>query len=406
MGKKVKKIAFISTYIPRECGIATYTKNLMDAIKENDPSLKMEVFAMDDGGHYKYDKVVKGTIRQENKSDYRKIADTINKSDVDVVSIQHEFGIYGGFNGRLILELLKRIKKTKIITFHTVPIAIDKPYKIRAKRYKSRTKLLSEIAKYVDGATVMNEIAKKYLIKYARFFEYQIMVIPHGAPALSRSKQEKYIAGREELPLPIKKNDFVMSTFGLISPKKGLEYVIKAMPRIIKANPEHNIKYLILGRTHPQKPLRYQNYLKNLTKKLKLENNVLFLSHYLDKEEIFQFLVNCNVYITPYYAKEQSSSGTLSYALACGRCIVSTPYVFAEDIIKRKHVGELVDFKSPELITLTINKLLANPSFIEEYAKKSHNVGESIEWGKIGNDFLKLYNRKSDNENSNNSGAQ
>jgi len=391
MGKP-NKIVFVSTYIPRECGIATYTNNLMNAIKQADPSTKIEVIAMNDGKSYEYSEIVKQTIDQNIVDEYKKAAEWINSSKIDVVSIQHEFGIFGGFNGRNILEFLKYVKKKKIITFHTIPIVKSKPFLIRAKRSKSRIKLMRQICAEVDGITVMIEEAKKFLVEKVGCPEDKINVIPHGAPKITISEIKQF--QKEKVAIEeIKTSDFVISTFGLISPKKGIEYVIKAMPGILRANPDRNIKYLILGKTHPQKPLDYWKSLVSLTKKMNLEKNVLFYPKYMECNEIYKFLSNTDLYITPYYVREQSSSGTLSYAFACGRCVVSTPYVFAEEIIKRSNVGELVDFKDSESISKVINNLIKNPSLIKKYADNSYEIGKSIEWKKIGEDFLNFFNR-------------
>lgn len=384
------KIIFISSYIPRECGIATYTNNLIEAIKSADPSVHASVIAMDDA-KYDYPKEVIFSIAQESDKDYIKAAEIINNSDCDVVSVQHEFGIYGGFNGRKLLILLKHLKKPVVVTLHTVSVNLDKPVRIRAKKYKSRNKLSGELFAYVDGISVMTETAKTYLEENVKNTKNKIRVIPHGAEKASSEQAEKDKKRKESLGF--KKDDFVISTFGLITPKKGLEYTIMALPEIIKNNPKLQIKYAILGKTHPKKPKKYMHYLVNLSKKLKLENNVVFYPHYLKFDAIYRYLANTDIYITPYYSKEQASSGTLSYAIEAGKCIVSTPYVFAQDVVKNHKVGELVKFKDPKSISLTINNLIKNPALIKKYSENAKVLGREIEWPKIGKKFIDLFNK-------------
>ena len=384
------KICFVSSYIPRQCGIATYTNNLMSAVKSANKEVEFSIVAMNDE-EYKYSNVVKQTINQNNNQDYIKAAEFINKSKIDVVSLQHEFGIYGGFNGNKLLYLLRHLKKPVVMTMHTVPISANKPYKIVAKRSGSRIKLIKKISNYVDAITVMTELAKEFLVNEIKIPSDKIFVVPHGAPILTPAHIKEYLSQRKKIGL--NEDDFVISSFGLITPKKGLEYAIKAMPDIIKHNPDKNIKYLILGRHHPKKPKAYLDSLISLTKKLGLENNVIFDSHYLHDKEIYHYLVNTDIYITPYYSKEQASSGTLSYAIACGKCIVSTPYIFAQDVVNRYKVGKLVEFKSAKSISEVVSDLIQHPDEMKKFAHNSSLMGEKIQWPKIGNEFLNIFNK-------------
>ncbi len=390
---KPLKICFISTYIPRECGIATYTNNLIGAIRKADQKVKMSVIAMNDKD-YDYPGRVKLTINEKDNKDYKKAADYINKRNFDVVSLQHEFGIFGGFNGNKIYYLLKNLEKPVIMTMHTVPICLTAPYSIKAKRYKSRSKLLKKILPYISAITVMTETAKKFIAQEFNYPANRIYLIPHGAPDIPNSQIKSY--QEEKSRLGFNKNDFIISTFGLISPKKGLEYVIHALPKIIKANPEKSIKYAILGKTHPKKPKTYIRSLINLSKKLGLENNVIFDRRYLKYSEIYRYLSNTDIYITPYYSKEQASSGTLSYAISTGRCVVSTPYIFAQDIIKNHKIGELVEFKDQSSIEKAINHLIQNPKLISQYEKNSRDVGNNIEWTKIGRKFIEAFKNQAE----------
>ena len=386
---KIKNICFISSYVPRQCGIATYTEDVIGALHANDASLVCNVIAMNDGQKYDYPKNVIGGIKQNEPESYIKAAKKLNESDCDLVSIQHEFGIFGGFNGRFILNFLKAIKKPVSLTLHTVPISMQKPFRIKPKKQKSRTKLFKEMFKYVDLITVMTESAKQFLEREFDLTSVKVEVIQHGAPEIT-DEQKRIFESRKE-KLGFKKEDFIITTFGLISPKKGLEYVVKAMPKIIANNPGRQIKYIIAGRTHPKQPPKYMLMLKELVKKYSLENSVVFETRYLSDEDIYQFLSISDLYLTPYYGKEQASSGTLSYAIACGCCVISTPYIFAKDLLEKHKVGKLVEFKSASSIAKAVNELIKNPAEIKSCQETSEAMGKNIFWPKIGKKFLNSF---------------
>lgn len=389
--KKIKKIWFVATYVPMECGIATYTKNLIDAIHSADSDVVCNVAVMKDEKDYKFPSDVKLVINQNKDEDYVKAAEAINASDADLVSIQHEYGIFGGFNGRKLLLFLKNLKKPVFMTLHTVSIAADKPFKIVPKRHKSRMKLMKKISRYVDGFTVMTQGAKEYLVSKQNIPARKINVIPHGAPVITEEEKQNY--RKLKTKLGFGPDDFVITTFGLISPKKGLQYVVQSLPKIIQDNPDKKIKYLIAGKTHPKQSPLYMESLKNMVEKLAIKQNVVFDSRYLDADEIYRYLVNSDIYITPYFVKEQASSGTLSYAIACGCCIISTPYVFAKDFVSRNKTGELVKFRDANSISAAVNKLIDNPKLAAKYQKISAELGKKIFWPKIGRSFLEAFKK-------------
>lgn len=388
MKKDNLTIGFVSSYLPRECGIATFSNNLEIEIKKIYPNIKMKIIAMNDK-KYKYSKKVVFQINQNNDQSYIEAAQFINQSDIDVVSLQHEFGLYGGFKGNKILLLLERLTKPVVVTLHTVPITskYSLPNNIRSR--KTKMKLLKKISCYVKKITVMINTSKEFLSDTLDIPNSKIQVIPHGAPEISSKVLLKYQSQRKLLKFD--KDDFIITTFGLIIPKKGLEYMIKALPKIIAANPQKKIKYLIAGQMHPRQPKTYLDYLKDLTKKLKLSNNVIFDNRYLTYDEIYRYLAITNIYITPYYSREQASSGTLSYAIAAGCCIVSTPYVFALEMIERKKIGQLVNFKDPNSIANIVSGLIKNPDLINKYKKNSYELGESIHWGKVAKKYIDLF---------------
>lgn len=388
MKKDNLTIGFVSSYLPRECGIATFTNNLETEIKKIYPNIKMKIIAMNDQ-KYKYSKKVVFEINQNDDRSYINAAQFINQSDIDVVSLQHEFGLYGGFKGNKILLLLERLSKPVVATLHTIPITSKYSLPTNIRSRKTKMKLLKKISCYVQKITVMVNTSKEFLNEKLDIPNSKIQVIPHGAPEISSKTLLKYQSQKKLLKF--NKSDFIITTYGLIIPKKGLEYMIKALPKIITANPQKKIKYLIAGQMHPRQPKTYLDYLKDLTKKLKLSDNVIFDNRYLTYDEIYHYLAITDIYITPYYSREQASSGTLSYAVAAGCCVVSTPYVFALEMIERKKIGQLINFKDSNSIANIVSGLIKNPDLIKEYAKNSYKLGRSIYWNKVAKKYIDLF---------------
>lgn len=390
MRKKDITIGFISTYPPRECGIATYTQNLIVSIQKNNPKIGVKVIAINDQGKLKYPNEVVFSISQQDTRDYIKAAKFINQSDIDIISLQHEYGIFGGFNGKKILYLLKYLKKPVVITVHSVPILQKQPFSFTPKRYKSRTKLLKEMFKYAKYLTVMNSLTKDYIQKHYNF-KGKVKVIFHGVPEILKNELESY--RREKNELGFDRDDFVISSYGLITPPKGIEYVIKSIPSIIKNNPNKKIKYLIAGRIHPKFSRSYLLELKDIARKNNLQDNVIFDSRYLTFKEIYKYLANTDIFVTPYYKNlsNLSSSGTLSYALALGCCVVSTPYIYARDLISKYNVGEFIKFKDTESIKKVITKLINNPKRLSFYQHNAFLLSRKMVWSKVAEDFTNLF---------------
>lgn len=380
------KIIFVSSHLPRECGIATYTNSLSQSIKQVHPEIEIEYVAINDKTGYVYAKDVIGEIDANNPESYRLIAEKLNKTDADIISIQHEFGIYGGFNGKYLLELLKNLQKPTQITLHTVPIKQEKPFRIEPKYYKFRTKILRVAFKYVNKIFVMTETSKAYLENNFDYAKGKVAIVPHGAPEITQQMLERY--RNEKSKLKIKNDEKIITTFGLIAPRKGLEYAIKAVAKTVKDNPDKKIKYLIAGRVHPNKPIQYLNFLKATAKKSGIGESVIFDTRFLPDEDVYRYLANTDIYVTPYFRKEQASSGTLSYAIAAGCCIVSTPYIFARDLLTHHKVGLLANFKSSYSLATDFNTLLNDQKLINKCKQNSLELGKTILWKEIGRLFV------------------
>ena len=373
------KIAYIGTYPPRECGIGTFTRNLVMSMVNKQETIKKSnegfVVALNDHDHvYDYPEEVKLTIRQEHQRDYLRAAKFINISGADICILEHEFGIFGGHNGVYILPLLYRLEIPLIVTLHTI---VMKP------SYNEKV-ILQEICKMANKVIVMSNKAIEFLISIYNVPEEKIAFIEHGVPDLQFSQE----LSKKEFNLENKK---VILTFGFVSRNKGIETVIKALPKIIKKYPK--TIYLVLGKTHPN-VLRYSGeeyriYLQRLIKSLSLENHVFFLNKFIDQKQLFKYLSASDIYITPYLNEAQITSGTLSYAIGVGTAIISTPYWHAQELLADGR-GRLFNFHDSEELSNILIELLDNPEILKNHREKAYKYGRKITWPKIGKKYIAL----------------
>ena len=377
--KKIK-IALIGNYVPRHCGIATFTRDLTESVIGSKAGNEIEssafVVAMNDPGQtYEYPDIVVHTLRQNHQADYLEAVKFINFSDADAVVLQHEFGIFGGEDGVYILSLIRRLKKPLFVTFHTV---IKKP------SYNQK-EIIRELGKKAQKVIVMSNLAINFLTRIYGFEKDKIALIEHGVPDFSYIKGDMF---RKKLNLEGKKS---LMTFGLLSRDKGLDTVIHALPQIIAKHP--NLVYVILGKTHPavvrSSGEEYRNYLKLLVEKYHLRDHVYFYDRYLTNEELFQYLNAVDIYVTPYLNKAQITSGTLSYAIGAGTAVVSTPYWHAEELLAEGR-GKLFPFRDPDALARVVNRLLDNPEELKEIRRKAHEFGKKTLWPEIGKRYLNL----------------
>ena len=371
------KILFVSPFTPRECGIATYTSNLANAINVLNPSKNFSVFAMEDLVIPRsYSKVVKKIIPHKNIKSYHIAAQAINASKIDIVSIQHEYGLYGGECGDYILELAQRIKKPFVITFHTV---LSKPTECQKK-------IIQKLAGYSKAVIVMAKEAEKRLLKVYSVEAEKIIMIPHGVPDFVHEKKINY---KEQLGYPDAK---VISIFGLLSRNKGIEYVIEALPEVVKKIPQ--TLFLIIGKTHPVisrlEGESYRAYLELLVRRLGMTDNIRFVNKYLSHDEIMFYLDATDIYVTPYLEKEQITSGTLAYALGAGKPIISTPYAYARELLGGGR-GVLVPFKDSSSIANALVGLFLNNDELKKLSRKSYLTGRKMIWENVAHQHLNLF---------------
>jgi len=375
-----KKVAFISSYLPRKCGIATFTSDLIQNVKTAaKDDFEPLVIAMRSESALKYNDPVKFEIRQNVKKDYISAADYINFSHVDLVSVQHEFGLFGGEAGSYLNLLLKRLNAPVITTLHTI---LDEP---ETKFYNA----LVNVCKASHKIIIMNERGVDMLRNIYGIPEYKIELIAHGIPDLPFVDNYYY------------KHKFGMEgrrtvlTFGLLSRNKNIEVMLEAMPEIIKAEP--SVLYVVLGMTHPSvqkyEGESYRFKLQHMVKDLGLQDHVIFHNRFVNDTELRNFLCAADVYVTPYLNKEQLTSGTLAFAVGTGKAVVSTPYWAAEELLAEGR-GKLVPFGDSGKMAEAIIEILKNDSLFYNLRRKSYDYGRSRTWPKIGQAYWKLFKSK------------
>jgi glycosyltransferase involved in cell wall biosynthesis len=371
----------LSTYPPRECGIANFTKDLIDSMSDLE-GFKHSIIAINEkGAIYDYDRHVKWIIDRDNAEDYVKAAEYVNSSNIELVVIQHEFGLYGGDGGENIKLFLENVKKPVITTLHTVQPNFDKK--------------LIEVLKYIverSESVVVIAHAAIDMLKKQGISCKKCVVIPHGCPSVDCTKGN---AIKESLGL---KGRLVASTFGLISSGKGIEYVIQALPEVIKKEPQ--IIYLIIGETHPEvrkhEGEKYRNELTRLVSELGLEKNVRFTNRFITKRELIKYLQATDIYLTPYISPNQISSGTLIYALGAGKAVVSTPYYHAQEVLAEDR-GILCKFEDSASIAEGINRLL-DEDVRSEMQKKAYKYSRQFLWKNVAKKYVKRIKSVTENE--------
>jgi glycosyltransferase involved in cell wall biosynthesis len=370
------KVAYLSTYPPRECGIATFCEDLIHATGGGGAFPDPVVIAMEGGARYhRYSRPVVHVVDDRNEDEYQAAAEFINDSPAQVVSIQHEFGIYGGLEGRGIYRFLSVIDKPVVANLHTVLPEPD-------HRTRDMIRALVEKSKRV---MVMNPIASHILRRDYGVAPSKVAFINHGAPPPSTQPRE---AIKQQLGLGGKK---VMCTFGLVGAGKGLEYAIQALPRLLRHHPE--LVYLIVGETHPD-AIRdgadeYRESLTRLIGEVGVEESVRFVNRYLTKDEIISYLAASDIYITPYVDPHQICSGTLAYAVAAGRAIISTAYLHARFLLGGER-GLLVDFASASSISEAALRVLDAPALQAQMERRTRTYGRRLLWTEVGTRYRNL----------------
>lgn len=377
---KTVRVIYLSSYIPRKCGIATFTKDLTNAINVINPYGLAEILAVTDpaaGNGYDYPWEVKYRVHQEDMNEFVAAADYINSSSAEIVCLQHEFGLFGGRDGSHIIEFLKRVKKKVVTTLHTVP---ENPT-------IGQKKIIRDIFKYSNAVVVMIEPVLERLLKTYRVPKGKVAVIHHGVPDIPFGGTEHF---KEITKL---KGKVVMSAINLISENKGLEYAIEAVPQIIAKVP--NFVFLIIGETHPTVKKKFgEKYRENL-EKLVAEKNLMdqvkFINRYLTLEELIDYLRATDIYTTPYLDPQQIASGTLSYAVGAGKVCISTPYLYAQEVLNNSR-GILVPFRDSPAIADAVLQVVKDRNYKQALEHEAYRFGRFMTWSAVALAYFDLFN--------------
>ena len=373
------RIAVIGNYLPRQCGIATFTTDLCAAIATEFSAIRLLALPVDDTEEgYDYPERVRWSLAQNDLSSYRKAAEFLNFSNVDMVCLQHEFGIFGGPAGSNIVELLRGLKMPVVSTLHTILREPD----------EFQWNAMEEITSLSDRLIVMSQLSSQFLQEIYKVPASKIDMVPHGVPDLPFLDPNFYkdgfgVGGKA-----------VLLTFGLLSPNKGIENVIKALPNILAKH--KNVVYIVAGATHPHILRRegddYRKQLQALAKDEGVGDNVIFHDRFVSPQEMQQFIGAADIYITPYRHEAQVVSGTLAYALGAGKAIISTPYWHALELLDGRR-GALVPFQNPDAIALKTIELLDTPAVRHAMRKRAYQYARRMTWEKVAQGYMNSFAR-------------
>jgi len=373
----IHKVAFLGDYLPRKCGIATFTSDLRCAVKAEYPAMQCLVIPVNDlADGYDYPAEVRFEIAEQDLSSYLRAADFLNITDVDVVCVEHEFGIFGGPAGSHVLALLRELQMPIVTTLHTV---------LREPNAEQR-RVMIELIRLSARLVVMSERGREFLLEIYHAPENKIDLIPHGIPDMPFAdpnyfKDEFRVAGRQ-----------VLLTFGLLSPNKGIEFALRALPDIIREFP--NVVYIVLGQTHPNllrnEGEAYRLSLERLAKDLGVQKHVVFFNRFVELEELMRFIGAADIYLTPYLTEAQITSGTLAYAFGAGNAVVSTPYWHAAELLTAER-GKLVPFRDAKAIAVAVVELLRDEPLRHSMRKNAYKLGREMVWSRVAQLYAKSF---------------
>ncbi len=371
------RVGVVGNFPPRKCGLATFTADIVAAISQSGCSTT--VVAMNDTPTgYQYDTQVAAQVDVEDPASFTHAAQFLNSQNVDVVCLQHEFGIFGPKSGFNILHLLRHLRMPVVTTLHTI---LQDPN-------EDQRAVIDEILELSQRVIVMSEKGRKILLDSTRMDPDHIDVIPHGCPHVEYSNQDAFKA---QLGMENRK---LILTFGLLSPDKGIETAIRAMVGITKAHPD--ARYLVLGATHPHILMsqgdEYRESLVSLTTELGLQEHVVFENRFVCQDELMSYLRATDVYLTPYLNQKQITSGTLAYASGAGRAIISTPYWHAEELLANDH-GRLIPFGDSAAITHEVSKLLSDPVDRKRLELKAYGQSRKTIWSVVGQEYVNSFEK-------------
>jgi polysaccharide biosynthesis protein PslF len=373
----VPRTLFMGSFPPRECGIATFTKDVVDSF-DRAVHTSSEIIAIDEpGGEVRqYGPEVVARLQQDRRESYLDIAAIVNAHPAQVLNIQHEFGLFGGERGEWLIDLLRAVEKPVALTLHTV---LPEPDEVMLR-------VTRELCRYATVAVVLSETGRDLLARVYHIDPDRVRVIHHGVPDVpfrgTDGAKASFGIGQR----------MVISTFGLINRGKGLEYAIEAVRAVVARHPE--TLYLILGETHPvvrrQEGESYRESLQQMVRSFGLQNNVQLIDKYLDFDELVSYLEATDIYLTPYLNPTQIVSGTLAYAVGCGKAIVSTPYLYAEEVLAN-HRGFLCKFRDAQSIAQIVTALLDDGALRRATERRAYRFGRQMTWPHVAAEYGKLF---------------
>ncbi len=373
------RIAVIGNYLPRHCGIATFTTDLCSAIAAEYGTSRLLALPVNDNEEgYDYPSRVRWSLSQDDMKSYRDAADFLNFNNIDMVCLQHEYGIFGGPAGSHILHLLRGLKMPVVTTLHTVLREPD----------PNQLMVMEEIAELSDRLIVMSQLSSQFLQEIFKVPGSKIDMVPHGVPDLPFLDPNFY---KDRFAVEGKA---VLLTFGLLSPNKGIENVIQALPQILSKH--KNVAYIVAGATHPHVLRRegdkYRASLQALAKEMGVESQVIFHNRFVSPEEMVEFIGAADIYITPYRHEAQVVSGTLAYALGAGKAIISTPYWHAIELLDDRR-GALVPFQNPDAIAQKTIELLDTPAIRHAMRKRAYLFARDMVWKRVAQGYMESFAR-------------
>jgi glycosyltransferase involved in cell wall biosynthesis len=380
--------AIFSTYPPRACGIGTFSFDVRSALLDVPGIDHVSAVVVVDEPSSSQRSGVLATVSQGVRGDYVRAARLLGQLDIDVVLLQHEFGIFGGVDGEYVLSFTQELAQPLVVTLHTV-LSQPSPHQLR---------VLTALCDRAERVIVMTDTARRLLVKIGASALEKIRVVPHGAPAVLGSRREEHAAGRRPLYVAPAadgyerlQSRFLLSTFGLLSAGKGLETAIKALPLIVERHPD--ALYMIAGRTHPQVACRegeqYRLMLERLVVDLNLGDHVAFDDRFLSIDELADLLAATDVFLTPYRSREQISSGSLTFALAAGCAAVSTPYWYAQDLLA-SGAGQIVPFDDPRALAEAVCEFAEEPDLLAAARAEARRIGSRLTWPSVASATAKV----------------
>ncbi len=372
-------IAILSSFPPKNCGVGQFCLDLVTNIQYNKPQTIVDIYAIDNVREgYPYQSIVKDHFYFQDKKKYSEIAEKINHSDADLCLIQHEFGLFGGNRKEYIFDFVNNLKVPLVVVLHTIPI--DPKY----NTHLWRTNHIKQLARKTKQFITISYAGKQGLINLG-INPDQVTVIIHGAPKMP-SLSEKHSL-RKKLNLPEK---FIITDFGLFNENKGIEYLLTAIGTLAKKNPD-KIKSLIIGVPLSDKHIDYVNKIHNLARNSSFADSIQFIDKYLFQKDLCDYIVASDAIVTPYLSTNQTSSGVLTFAVAAGVPVVSTPYPYAKELLK--DIGVLIPYRNSQKIVDEINKLIRSKDYYQKRQKQTLEFGKSLSWQLKAKEYINLFNK-------------